>query len=86
LAALVANDALIGLSVHLLCRLIDTGPVRAPLSARRFVFSRITHGFLSDRIEVLISAVAAGPDRFDVERHLLVIEGISAWAGPMQTR
>src|SRR5262245_12001086 len=63
LAAFVANYSVITLSVHLSYRPIDVRPVCRPLSGLRFVLAWIAHGFLSDRIKVLVSAVAAGPDR-----------------------
>jgi hypothetical protein len=80
LTSFVANGSLIALSVDLFDRLIYVGP-----SGRRLLFSRTAHGFLSNRIKVFISAVAAGPDRLDIERFILVVEGSSAWTGPMET-
>jgi hypothetical protein len=75
LATLVASDAVIVLLVHLLCRLVDLAPARAPLAGHRFVLSRIAHGYFSDRIGVLISIVAWS--RSFRCRGLILVEGIS---------
>jgi hypothetical protein len=63
LAAFVANDSLIGLSVDLFYRLIYVGPVCGPLPGRCAFLARVAHGFSSDRIKVFISTLAAGRDR-----------------------
>jgi len=44
-----------------------------------FLSSRIVHGY--SRLEILISAVATGSDHLDVERLIVVIEGLRVDSG-----